>query len=41
MAYKVTGIRVWLDVIVTPALAEERAQKQRAMEAEYAAEHQG
>jgi hypothetical protein len=37
MAYKVTGIRVRLDVIVPPALAVERAQKQRAIEAEYAA----
>jgi hypothetical protein len=41
MAYKVTGIRVRLDVIVPPALAEELAQTERAIEAEYAAEHRG
>src|SRR5215211_1813124 len=37
--YKVTNIRVRIDVLVTPGLAEERAQRQRAIEAEYAREH--
>jgi len=38
--YKVTGIRVRLDVIVPPELAEERAQKQREIEARHAARHE-
>jgi hypothetical protein len=38
LAYKVTGIRVRFHVSVPPVLAVERAQKQRAIEAEYAVE---